>query len=238
MIKKSTLKESIKNVQTQRPMTIMPTIQNNLEYDKAVLMSQAMELTDEARVICAVQCPHAVLHANKAWTLLTGYQQHEVQGKTLNVLQGEQTSIESIQQMMHNVRQTGFGKAEVINYHKSGTPFLVLIRIQPIVASNIFGEKHVSHLLGRLTAKELTPNTLPSYAISKQQWEGYEWMINNTLFHESDSSCSVGNDDSSAENSDSNSEENNRSSPNGTTTEESSDSSRSDGISQKGNQLT
>lgn len=106
---------------------------------------------------------------------------------------------------MYNVNSSGFGNAEVVNYKKSNEAMMVSIQIQPIVASNIFGEKHYSHLLGRTKAIKMIENPM-IYAASDQQLEGYTWMINNTLFQESDKSDEQ---NESSENSDG-SDENNR----------------------------
>ena len=78
--------------------------------------------------------PYIVLYTNKAWTSATQYEQHEVAGKNLNILQGELTDLNAIAQMMHNVRFAGFGEAKVINYTKSGVAFLNDISIQPLVS--------------------------------------------------------------------------------------------------------
>jgi len=37
-----------------------------------------------------------IIHTNKSWSILTGYEQHEVEGKTCKVLQGEETEKEEI----------------------------------------------------------------------------------------------------------------------------------------------
>jgi PAS domain-containing protein len=39
-----------------------------------------------ARIICHSSFPQIVLFANKAWTQLTGYEQHEIEGQTLKKL--------------------------------------------------------------------------------------------------------------------------------------------------------
>lgn len=54
---------------------------------------------------------------------------------------------------MHNVRLTGNGSIEIINYTKHGLPFLHRIRIQPIVAKNLYGVNETISLLGTTTAE-------------------------------------------------------------------------------------
>lgn len=156
-----------------------------------------------ARVICSIQYPHPVLHANKSWTKLLGFQQHDVQGKTLQILQGKLTNLDAIRQMMHNVRLIGFGSTEIANYTKDGKMIMVSIRIQPIIASNIFGEKHYSHLLGRIRQIPMVNNPLSAYDRNSLQWQGYDWMIQNTLYQESEVS-----DQSNEDNNDSGGDDN------------------------------
>ena len=69
------------------------------EYESNVSMAKALELSDEVRVICECVYPHKVLLANKAWTKITGYEQHEVIGKTLKLLQGPLTDLVMIKQV-------------------------------------------------------------------------------------------------------------------------------------------
>ena len=52
--------------------------------------------------------------------------------------------------MMYNVQLTGYGKASVINYTKSGKPFRCEIIIQPIVSKDMYGDDIITHLLGTL----------------------------------------------------------------------------------------
>jgi PAS domain S-box-containing protein len=161
-------------------------------YDFVLLML----LCFVARVICKIQPPHVLIHANRAWTELTGYQQHEMQGNTLHRLQGKLTNLDHIHQMMDNVRRTGFGTSRVINYTKAGDSFMVQIRIQPILAINNFGDPFYSHLFASISPAPIDETApLPSFVKNAQQLEGYQWMIANTLYQESD--CSGDGDSSS-----------------------------------------
>ena len=42
-------------------------------------------------MICHAKFPNGLLHANKAWTALTKYEQHEIEGKPLSCLHGPLT---------------------------------------------------------------------------------------------------------------------------------------------------
>ena len=112
-----------------------------------------------ARIICQAIYPNGLLYANKAWTVLTKYEQHEIEGKSLACLYGPLTDTGRIMQvkifvtenlylciklfyfqMMHDVKFSGFGSTEVINYDKNMDPFLCRVTIQPIISQDSYGE--------------------------------------------------------------------------------------------------
>ena len=70
---------------------------------------------------------------------------------------------------MHNVRLTGNGSIEIINYTKKGSPFLHRIRIQPIVAKNLFGVNETISLLGTTTA-EFDINNVHTRSLDNIEW--------------------------------------------------------------------
>ena len=73
------------------------------EFESSVSMAKALELSDEGRVICECAYPHKVLLANKAWTKITGYEQHEVMGQTLKILQGPLTDLVLMKQVTYRI---------------------------------------------------------------------------------------------------------------------------------------
>jgi hypothetical protein len=137
----------------------------------------ALELSDEGRVICSACYPYPVLYANKAWSKLTKYQQHEISGKSLSLLQGELTDLSAIQVMMHNVQYTGHGKAEVINYRQDGTPFFCSLQIQPISSSDMYGELKITHLLGTYNIFDIETNIDKIKSLNSKLDEDYSWLI-------------------------------------------------------------
>lgn len=159
-----------------------------------ISLSKALEFSNEARVICHAIYPNIVLYANKAFSELTLYQQHDFEGKNLRQMQGPLTNTEKITQMMHNLRFSGFGSTNVINYDKSGHPFLCSIDIQPIISENHYGEFVVSHYLGVITRTEIDTisktkqestyyeNRFFDFSIQSkekdEQDEAYDWVMN------------------------------------------------------------
>jgi hypothetical protein len=52
------------------------------------------------RFICTAEFPYGVMYANKSWTRLTGYQQHEIEGKDMCFMQGALTDTVSVIQVL------------------------------------------------------------------------------------------------------------------------------------------
>jgi hypothetical protein len=77
--------------------------------------------------------PYPVVFANKAWTNITEYEQHEVVGDSLKKLQGPMTNLGAIKDMMHSIRETGSGECHVVNYTKSGNPYFAKVIVHPSV---------------------------------------------------------------------------------------------------------
>eukprot|EP00597_Dinobryon_sp_UTEXLB2267_P002407 CAMPEP_0170081342 /NCGR_PEP_ID=MMETSP0019_2-20121128/17231_1 /TAXON_ID=98059 /ORGANISM="Dinobryon sp., Strain UTEXLB2267" /LENGTH=442 /DNA_ID=CAMNT_0010295719 /DNA_START=15 /DNA_END=1343 /DNA_ORIENTATION=+ len=155
-----------------------------------ISLAKALEFSTDARVICHARHPNGLLHANKAWTLLTKYEQHEIEGKNLSCLHGPLTDKDRIKQMMHDVMFSGFGLTEVISYDKYDVPFVCKISIQPVISQNCYGEYLITHYMGVLEKKvgeyvgfcdkdgKLKHELQPLIFLSKEEEEAYDWVIN------------------------------------------------------------
>lgn len=84
-----------------------------------------------AHTICSALHPFPVVFANKAWTAITGYEQHEIAGQTLRSLQGPLTNLDVVHDMMNSIRDSGSGDCEIVNYTKSGSPYLAKVQVTP-----------------------------------------------------------------------------------------------------------
>ena len=165
----------------QIPTTITTT--DNL--NSVITLSSALELSDKARVVCSAYYPYPVLYANKAWSKLTKYQQHEISGKSLSLLQGALTDLSTIQVMMHNVQYTGHGQAEVVNYRQDGTPFFCSVQIQPLSSCDMYGELKITHLLGTYNMFDMGTDTEKRCDILKQKKEEeYSWLIHCDIIND------------------------------------------------------
>ena len=58
-----------------------------------VSLSEALSLSDDARIVTAATPPYTIVHTNTAWSKITGYKFHEVVGKTPAFLQGPATEL-------------------------------------------------------------------------------------------------------------------------------------------------
>ena len=65
------------------------------------------------------------------------------------------TNVESIQEMMVDVRNTGYGHCEVVNYTKSGTPYLANIKVKPVLAKSSTQEQYISHYFGVISVSHV-----------------------------------------------------------------------------------
>jgi len=54
-----------------------------IENGTIIDLATAMEISKEARIICQSVYPYKVLFVNKAWTLLTNFEQHEMVGESI-----------------------------------------------------------------------------------------------------------------------------------------------------------
>ena len=64
-----------------------------------ISMAMALDISMEGKVICDGHYPYNVLYANRAWTKITGYEQHEVMVRTLALLHGPRTDSLEIKQV-------------------------------------------------------------------------------------------------------------------------------------------
>ncbi len=73
-----------------------------------------------------------IVYANKAFKKLTGYDPHEVLGKSPAILQGPATDKKEIARLAKALRKDGRFEGRAINYRKDGTPFIMNWRVLPV----------------------------------------------------------------------------------------------------------
>ena len=73
-----------------------------------------------------------VIFVNSAFERMTGYQSHEILGKTPRILQGPKTTAESRKAIRTTLAEWKPCRIEVVNYRKTGEPFAVELNISPV----------------------------------------------------------------------------------------------------------
>jgi PAS domain S-box-containing protein len=73
-----------------------------------------------------------IIYVNKAFKKLTGYDSHEVLGKTPRILQGPATDKKEIARLAEALKKDGRFEGTAINYRKDGTPFIMRWRVLPL----------------------------------------------------------------------------------------------------------
>ncbi len=87
--------------------------------------------TDNAVILTDAQ--RRIVWVNDGFTRLTGYPPEEVMGQVPgNLLQGEHTSPATIAMIRERLTSGKGFSAELLNYHKNGSPYWVAIEVQPI----------------------------------------------------------------------------------------------------------
>ena len=110
-----------------------------------------------------------VVYANKAFTQNTGYSVEEILGKTPRILQGPETSRETLNLLRKKLQAWKAIRVELLNYKKDGTEFWVELNIRPVADA-----KGVVHPLGFGAAGHHRPKTRRSdgAAASEQRSSG------------------------------------------------------------------
>lgn len=100
---------------------------------RVILKERISVATDPrlARVVTNEEC--AILSISPAFTELCGYQLEEIQGKKPgNFLQGVGTDPKAVRDFREAIREKSPCTVELLNYHKSGSPYWVKIDMRPI----------------------------------------------------------------------------------------------------------
>jgi PAS domain S-box-containing protein len=98
-----------------------------------VLFEQAMAQTRMAVCLCDPRQPDVpIVFANRAFTTLTGYEEHEVVGRNCRFLQGPDTDRREIDKIRAALRSEDVVLVELLNYRKDGSTFWNALHLGPI----------------------------------------------------------------------------------------------------------
>ena len=76
--------------------TLVPPLPFSLSLSLSTSFTQLLLLYLTGRFICTADFPYGIIYANKSWTRMTDYQQHEIEGKDLCFMQGALTDSVSL----------------------------------------------------------------------------------------------------------------------------------------------
>ena len=86
----------------------------------------------ECTVVTEAAAPFRITHVNSAWTQLCGFTAAEACGKTLGMLQGEDTDAAVVRGLVDDLKEGKASSMEVTNYDKQGRPFRNFVRVVPL----------------------------------------------------------------------------------------------------------
>ncbi|MBP6504692.1 MAG: EAL domain-containing protein [Rhodoferax sp.] len=98
--------------------------------EEARLARTAMAAISQGVLVTDAGC--RILSANRAFTAMTGYTQEELQGRSCAVLQGSDTSDQTIRAMREALSSGMPFKGQILNYRKDGGKFWNQLLIDPV----------------------------------------------------------------------------------------------------------
>ena len=120
-------------------------------------LSQALDISEDSRVITLADPPHAILHTNRAWSNLTGFKFTEVANRSNHFLQGPHTERDPLEQLRDAVRAGEHTKVRIVNYTKGGDPFFNTLECFPLSDR----QGNVTHYCGVLAGEPCSDPTIP-----------------------------------------------------------------------------
>jgi hypothetical protein len=89
------------------------------------------------------------VHINKSWSNLTGFQQHELGGKSIREsVFGSQTETEKFDNAITEAAQRGIGYCTTVFYTSRSQPFMCTLIVRPILNKDAYtGEIFITHFL-------------------------------------------------------------------------------------------
>ncbi|UUR09341.1 HWE histidine kinase domain-containing protein [Sphingomonas glaciei] len=102
---------------------------------RPALLRELINIIDDAVIVTSPDLAEPgpyIEYVNSAFERMTGYSANEAIGRSPRFLQGRSTDRSELDRMGRELPSTGHFDAEIINYHKDGTPFLVKWRIKAL----------------------------------------------------------------------------------------------------------
>ena len=109
------------------------------------LLAEA-ESSSCAIVITEAETPFRIDHVNTAWSTMCGFQSDEVKGREMTMIQGPETDVKKLENLVEKASMGKDCRVELINYKKDGTKFRNHLRIKPLAS-----RAGTNYMLGVLT---------------------------------------------------------------------------------------
>ncbi|MDA8029270.1 MAG: diguanylate cyclase [Nitrospiraceae bacterium] len=110
--------------------TVTDVTARRLAREGEELLARAMVSVQEGVVITDAR--RRILYVNEAFSTITGYSRTEVEGKSCRLLQGTDSSPETILEIHQALGEGRPFRGQILNYKKDGTPFWNLLAISPV----------------------------------------------------------------------------------------------------------
>ena len=110
--------------------TVSDVTARRLAREGEKLLARAMVSVQEGVVI--TDAGRRILYVNEAFSTITGYSRDEVEGKSCRLLQGTDSSPQTILEIHQALGEGRPFRGQILNYKKDGTPFWNLLAISPV----------------------------------------------------------------------------------------------------------
>ena len=110
-------------------------------------LQKALAPSTEARVLTKAAAPFEICHVNGAWTNLCGFSLAETTGRTLSIIQGEDTVSSELDSLVESLIAGRGAEAVLTNYTAQGRPFRNHLKVHPVRDA---GSGELTHFLGIL----------------------------------------------------------------------------------------
>jgi len=112
---------------------------------------EALQSSEDARVITELDFPFHISSVNESWENLCGYRKDECYGKTLGILQGPETDKAAIKALMNQLGRGETAGVVLTNYTKEGRKFRNRLTVGPLFGDMDGKNSHqMTHLIGVL----------------------------------------------------------------------------------------
>jgi diguanylate cyclase (GGDEF)-like protein/PAS domain S-box-containing protein len=120
-----------------------------------------------------------ILRVNRAFTLVTGYEEHEVLGKTPALLKSGQHDDSFYHHMWHKLSDDGFWQGEIVNKRKNGETYVEWLSISSVTTTD-GRPNHFVGIFSDITEKKLNTQQMQQLAY----YDVLTGLPNRTLFYD------------------------------------------------------